>query len=87
VATDGAEVVLDLRRKGDELCVQVADDGVGLPAGFTLDASTGLGLSIVRTLVSSELGGTIELRTGDGPAPRPGTVVELHVPIPHRDGG
>src|SRR3954463_7608290 len=53
---DGAEVVLDLRRKDAELFVQVADDGVGLPAGFSLEASTGLGLSIVRTLVTSELG-------------------------------
>jgi two-component sensor histidine kinase len=85
VATDGAEVVLDLRRTPDELNVQVADDGVGLPPGFSLEASTGLGLSIVRTLVNSELGGSIELRTGDGPAPRPGTVVEVHVPLPGRD--
>jgi len=86
VATDGAEVVLDLRRKDTELFVQVADDGVGLPPGFTLTSSTGLGLSIVRTLVTTELGGSIELRTGDGAAPRPGTVVDLHVPIPEHVG-
>jgi signal transduction histidine kinase len=41
----------------------------------------GLGLSIVRTLVTSELGGTIELRTGDGQPERPGTIVELRVPL------
>src|SRR4051794_1772363 len=86
VATDGAEVVLDLRRKDTELFVQVADDGVGLPAGFTLESSTGLGLSIVRTLVTSELAGSIELRTGDRAGARPGTVVELRVPIPERIG-
>jgi two-component sensor histidine kinase len=79
-------VVLDLRRGVDTLDVQVADDGVGLPEGFSLESSTGLGLSIVRTLVTSELGGSIELRTGDGPGARPGTVVELHVPLPGPDG-
>ena len=31
--------------------------------GFTVEQSGGLGLSIVQTLVTSELGGTIELRT------------------------
>jgi signal transduction histidine kinase len=40
-----------------------------------------LGLSIVRTLVTSELGGTIEVHEGNGPADRPGTVVELRVPL------
>ena len=37
--------------------VDVVDDGVGLPPGFTVEQSSGLGLSIVQTLVTSELGG------------------------------
>jgi two-component sensor histidine kinase len=78
---DAGEVVLSLQRASGRLTVQVVDDGAGLPDGFDLEHSTGLGLSIVRTLVTSELGGTIELRTGDGPADRPGTVVELKVPL------
>ena len=40
------------------LTVTVEDSGVGLPEGFRLDATTSLGLQIVRTLVVSELGGT-----------------------------
>ena len=48
------------------LHVTVDDDGAGCPTGFDLDASTSLGLSIVRTLVESELGGQLEL------GPRPG---------------
>jgi two-component sensor histidine kinase len=63
------------------LNVQVVDDGAGLPDGFDLDHSMGLGLSIVRTLVTSELAGTIELRAGEGSDGRPGTVVELKVPL------
>jgi two-component sensor histidine kinase len=77
----GGEVVLDLQRESGQLTVRVVDDGAGLPDGFDLEHSMGLGLSIVRTLVTSELGGTIELRSGDGAADRPGTVVELRVPL------
>jgi len=75
------DVRVELSNDGRELRVRVVDDGVGLPAGFSLERSTGLGLSIVRTLVTTELGGMIELRRGDGSGARPGTVVELRVPV------
>ncbi|MFP3675061.1 ATP-binding protein, partial [Bacillus sp. SIMBA_031] len=39
------------------LTVTIADDGVGLPDG---PYNEGLGLQIVRTLVTSELGGSIK---------------------------
>ena len=75
----GGTVVLSLRRDADELAIDVADDGVGLPSDFDDDKSTGLGLSIVRTLVGSELDGTIRLRPV-GPPGR-GTVAEIRVPL------
>jgi two-component sensor histidine kinase len=78
---DAGEVVLKLQRADGALTVQVVDDGAGLPDGFDLETSMGLGLSIVRTLVTSELAGTIELRAGKGAGNRPGTVVELKVPL------
>lgn len=59
------------------LHVTVEDDGTGLPEGFTLEGSTNLGLSIVRTLVESELGGQLEL----GPAPGGGTRAVVDVPL------
>lgn len=63
---------------GKELVVRVTDDGAGLPPGFTMESSTGLGLSIVRTLVETELDGRISMHeSGTGP----GTVVELHIPV------
>jgi signal transduction histidine kinase len=55
----------------------VIDAGVGLPPGFLLEHATGLGLSIVRSLVMSQLGGTIDMRSEGG-----GTVVEVRVPVP-----
>ena len=72
------EIVLTVRRLVGRLHVTVDDDGQGLPEGFDLDASTSLGLSIVRTLVESELGGQLEL----GPVPSgTGTRAALDVPI------
>jgi two-component sensor histidine kinase len=78
----GAQVKVDIARDGDKsIEVLVADDGAGLPDGFDLESSTGLGLSIVRTLVTTELGGEISITNGDGPPDRPGTVVALSLPI------
>jgi two-component sensor histidine kinase len=59
--------------------IVVEDDGVGLPPGFDLDASTGLGLSIVRTLVETELGGELVLSRAGGESPRTGTIVRVTV--------
>jgi two-component sensor histidine kinase len=57
--------------------VRVADDGRGLPAEFSLEDSQRLGLQIVRTLVTGELGGTLELRPRQGG----GTEAVLVVPL------
>ena len=53
-----------------QLQVTVADDGRGLPDDFDLDSAGRLGLQIVRTLVTGELRGTIEIRPGAAAAPR-----------------
>ena len=50
-----------------------------LPDGFDLESSAGLGLSIVRTLVRSELGGSIELRAVAPPGR--GAQATIRVPV------
>ena len=75
------QVVIDLSNDGSELRVKIIDDGRGLPPGFTVDSTTGLGLSIVRTLVTTELGGSIEMYAADGAQGRPGTTVDIRVPL------
>ncbi|QIK75880.1 sensor histidine kinase [Nocardioides piscis] len=62
-------ILVTANRIVGRLHVSVEDDGVGLPPGFELDSTTSLGLSIVRTLVESELAGILEMgaaRSGDG---------------------
>ncbi len=76
-------VLVELANDGARLDISVTDDGIGIPADFDLDGSTGLGLSIVRTLVTTELGGTIDYSVGEGPPGRPGTVVRISVPVRH----
>jgi two-component sensor histidine kinase len=65
-------------REPHALVVEVLDDGAGLPEGFDLATSTRLGLQIVRTLVSGELGGELHLAPRE---PR-GTRAVLTVPLP-----
>jgi two-component sensor histidine kinase len=51
-----------VNRIRDRLRVRVSDDGIGMPEG--LDVGESLGLSIVRTLVESELNGTLSFERG-----------------------
>ncbi|TIC88805.1 ATPase [Nocardioides sp. GY 10113] len=71
------QIVLTAQRRGAILEVSITDDGRGLPEDFDLETSSSLGLSIVRTLVESELGGHLVLgRAADG-----GTRAELTLPL------
>jgi two-component sensor histidine kinase len=54
-----ARVRVAFERGPVTLRVLVADNGVGLPAGQSLESVANLGLQIARTLVESELGGTM----------------------------
>jgi two-component system, sensor histidine kinase PdtaS len=67
-------VQVSLRRDDDKLRVEVRDNGTGLPPGFSVEQTTSLGLSIVRDLVGTQLGGTITMYSDQG------TVVELLIP-------
>jgi two-component sensor histidine kinase len=96
VGSDGGQVKVLLGNDGATLSIRVLDDGRGVPADFRLEqASTGLGLTIVKTLVTTELGGTISMRQGapadfeaaglDAPRKGTGTVVDLTVPVALHD--
>ncbi|WP_285726288.1 sensor histidine kinase [Psychromicrobium xiongbiense] len=63
----------EMTADGEMLRLTVSDDGVGLPEGHVTE---GLGLQIVRTLVTSELGGSIVWQ------PRPGRGTSVCVELP-----
>jgi two-component sensor histidine kinase len=71
-------IVVTARRLVGRLQVLVEDDGVGLPPGFDPASSGKLGLSIVRTLVESELDGILEL----GGSAAGGARAAVDVPVP-----
>ena len=89
--SSGGDVVVQLNPTEDRLNIRVINDGRGLDSQFELNKATGLGLSIVRTRVTTELAGTIVMRSGMpedfaaaglGDQPKgAGTVVDLTVPI------
>ena len=76
-ADKGGRVLISAERSARSLDIVVHDDGRGLPADFDPDNSDRLGLQIVRTLVSAELDGSLEMRQSAGG----GTEVVLRVPI------
>jgi|JI10StandDraft_1071094.scaffolds.fasta_scaffold17543_10 two-component sensor histidine kinase len=72
------EIVVELGRESDFFIMTVRDDGAGLPEAF--DASvTGLGLSIVQSLVTGDLRGTCDLS-----GTPEGTAVVIRVPSDER---
>jgi two-component sensor histidine kinase len=87
----GGNVVVSLNTVDAELQIEVIDDGRGIPEGFNLADQTGLGLSIVRTLVTTELAGSIDMRPATAQelkdaelTPKTGntgTVISLRVPL------
>jgi two-component sensor histidine kinase len=91
----GGAVVVVLSHDEDELHIQVVNNGIALSPDFDFAKATGLGLSIVRTLVTTELAGTIEMRQAtqaDGVSSGvsmtkngQGTVVELRLPVSARN--
>jgi two-component sensor histidine kinase len=74
-------VELVLANDGDRLRLQVRDDGCGLPEGFDIDNTTSLGLSIVRDLVTSQLGGSISMESNGG------TLVTIDLPVREPSAG
>jgi len=75
IGTPSGLVTLTLHNDGHDLELIVHDNGKGLPEGFSVEQRDSLGLSIVKLLVTTQLGGSIELANDEG------TVVRCVVPL------
>jgi len=78
--TDGfvGTVTIDIERTGDRLRMSIHDDGSGPPSGLDPERHQGLGLSIINTLVTTELEGSFETTSLGAEG---GTRVDVVVPI------
>jgi len=80
----GGTVIVSAQRDGNRLDIRVLDDGVGLPAGWTLENSGGVGLSVTRQRVAGlypdgEASFTVNRRASGG--------TEVEISLPLRWGG
>lgn len=48
----GGNITIDLVRENEKVTLTLADDGVGLPEGFSINSADTMGLSLVKMLVS-----------------------------------
>ncbi len=72
---DRGRISVKAWRRDGMVTVEVANDGVQVPEGFDPAQSQGLGMRIVQRLVTSDLRGTFDIRSGG-----PGTVATLTFP-------
>jgi two-component sensor histidine kinase len=75
----GGQISVRLDNDGERLRVVVADDGPGFPEDFSIGSTRSLGLSIARSLIETQMTGTIQTRNEDG------ATVELTVPLTDPD--
>ena len=59
-------ISVELADEGDSVRIVIADDGEGLPADFSFEDASSLGLQIVRTLVQDDLQGTFDMKSNGG---------------------
>ncbi|MBA0125354.1 histidine kinase N-terminal domain-containing protein [Haloechinothrix sp. YIM 98757] len=74
------KVIVHARRSARWLDVTISDDGRGLPDDFSVETADGLGLQIVRTLVTSELRGSLSISARE---PH-GTQASVRIPLVRR---
>ena len=71
----GGHLTIAVNRIRDRLRLRISDDGAGMPPDF--DVAESLGLSIVSTLVETELGGSLSFEH----RPRGGTTVAITLTV------
>jgi two-component system LytT family sensor kinase len=76
----GGTVTVTAQRSAGQVEIRVVDDGLGLPAGWTLENSTGLGLSVTRERIAG-LHPNGNSRFTVTRRNRGGTAVEISLPL------
>gem|GEM_PF-731178 len=74
----GAVTIL-ISEEPEQLCLDISDDGMGMPVNMDLSTTESVGLSMIYNVVTVQLGGTIELLEGKG------TTYHICIPCPGID--
>ena len=75
--SSGGSVTVELVTSPDMMVVRVHDDGVGVDPDFDVDGQAGLGLTIIKSLVTGELQGELSITPAKGS--KLGTVAQVAV--------
>ena len=75
---DGTMVDVTTRVEPDAVILEVSDDGIGFPDDFSIEDSASLGLTIVRSMVESELSGSMAIGRNERLG---GSMVSVRVPL------
>jgi two-component sensor histidine kinase len=75
----GGTVTVEFERGPATLVIRVVDDGIGVPDGFDVTVDANLGLRISSTLVTTELGGTLDVTRASAEG---GTRCVVSAPLP-----
>ncbi len=71
---------VELGHEKELLWAEITDNGIGLPEQFDIDATSSLGLSIVRDLVETQLQGALTMETVNKEG-ETGTKVSVRIPL------
>ena len=68
------------RRSGDQVTIDIADNGRGMPPDFEERQHDRLGLNLIQTLVRTDLGGSVDILDEE-----PGTRITISFPVRPRE--
>ena len=81
----GGMVAISVRRAGEQLQINIVDDGIGLPPNWRMEDSVGLGVRVTRERLEALYPGTGEFHFTVSPRDGGGTEVAIRIPL-HRNG-
>lgn len=56
---------VNMKNEEDHIFIEVKDDGVGLPEGFSIEEQSSIGMNIIQTLIE-QLNGSLEISNSEG---------------------
>lgn len=66
IGREKGEIKITCKYSNESIKLEVSDNGIGFPKHFDNNQNKGLGLSIVYSIVSKQLGGTISINNDNG---------------------